>query len=134
MNTPDPAAGEPREEIPQLDPAAAAEAVASESSESAATHEPVVRKIEHEVTLVRGVRYGRIIVTFAIVGAIVAMMASFLIPIATDADYTMSQIVGFMALIGAVAGLALGGILSIVLGAVAKRRTGTGVAIQTDVQ
>lgn len=139
MNTPDPAAGEPREEIPQLDPAAAAEsvateAVATEASESAATHEPVVRKIEHEVTLVRGVRYGRIIVTFAIVGAIVAMMASYLIPIATDADYTMSQIVGFMALIGAVAGLALGGILSIVLGAVAKRRTGTGVAIQTDVQ
>lgn len=142
MNTPDPAAGEPREETAQTDPALAVESPASDvdeapevlEAEEPAPREPVVRKTEHEVTLVRGVRYGRIIVTFGIVGAVVAMMASYLIPIATDADYTVGQIVGFMALIGAVAGLALGGLVSVVLGAVAKRRTGTGVAIQTDVQ
>lgn len=116
MNTPDSAAGEQPE---------AAEP---------APREPVVSKVEREVTLVRGVRYGRIIISFGIAGVVVAMMASLMIPVAADANYTIGQIVGFMALIGGVIGLAVGGIVSVILGVVAKRRTGTGVAIQTDVR
>lgn len=131
MNTPDPVAGEPSEESVQ--PAPAASAQAPEAAEPA-PHVPVVSKVEREVTLVRGVRYGRIIVSLGIAGVIVAMMASLMIPVAADANYTIGQIVGFMALIGGVIGLAVGGILSIILTAIAKRRTGTGVAIQTDVR
>lgn len=133
MNTPDPVAGEPLEEPVRPDPAPAADAPAPDAAEPA-PHVPVVSKVEREVTLVRGVRYGRIIISFGIAGVIVAMMASLMIPVAADANYTIGQIIGFMALIGGVIGLAVGGIVSVILGAVAKRRTGTGVAIQTDVR
>lgn len=122
MNTPEPAAGEPRDET--------GDPVETEAFE----HEPVVHQVEREVTLVRGVRYGRIVVTFGIVGAVVAMMVSALMPVAPDANYTLGQAVGFMALIGGAVGLGVGGLIGVILGAVAKRRTGSGVAIQTDVR
>ena len=122
MNTPEPAAGEPRDET--------GDPVETEAFE----HEPVVHQVEREVTLVRGVRYGRIVVTFGIVGAVVAMMVSALMPVAPDANYTLGQVVGFMALIGGAVGLGVGGLIGVILGMVAKRRTGSGVAIQTDVR
>ncbi|MHA3682952.1 hypothetical protein ACXR2W_01660 [Leucobacter sp. HY1908] len=152
MNTPEPVADAPRDEngnpvetdaavTGHPDPAVdtAAEGVttedAAEGEEHAeAPHEPIVHQVEREVTLVRGVRYGRIVVTLGIVGAIVAMMVSALMPVAPDANYTLGQAVGFMALIGGVIGLGVGGLLGVVLGFVAKRRTGSGVAIQTDVR
>lgn len=134
MNTPDSVAGEPREEpVQPVQPDPAAASAAAATSEPA-PRVPVVRKIEREVTLERGVRYGRVLIGFAVAGSMLAMLASLLIPLAGDANYTLGQIVGFMALIGAVVGLAVGSIVSVVLGAIAKRRTGTGVAIQTDVQ
>lgn len=98
------------------------------------SREPIVHKVEHEVTIVRSVRYGRVIIGFAVAGSMLAMLLSLLTPMGFDADYTLGQIVGFMALIGAVIGLALGCVLAVALGAVAKRRTGTGVAVQTDVR
>lgn len=160
MNTPDPAADEPREDPARTDPAGtvsdatdatdavAAATVAAEVHEAPeapqvpetngasepAPHVPVIHQVEREVTLERGVRYGRVIIAFTIAGSIIAMMMSLLTPLADGGDYTLSQIVGFMALIGAVVGLAVGGLVSVVLGMVAKRRTGTGVAIQTDVR
>lgn len=96
--------------------------------------EPVVTVREREVTIQRSVRYGRILIVGAALGAFLAMLASVLFPIAEDAEYTLGQVVGFMALIGAAIGLALAGVLSLILGAASKRRRGTGVAIQSDVQ
>ena len=87
-----------------------------------------------EVSLQRSVRYGRILIVAALLGAVLGAVACLLFPIAEDAEYTMGQVVGFMVLIGGAIGLAVGGILSLVLGAVARRQRGTGVAIQEDVR
>lgn len=139
MNTSEAATGEPREPVAEVaaenaELAAAAVADVSAAEAAPVEREPIVTQTEHEVVLVRSVRYGRIIVTGLIVGAGVAMILSLLTPVDPKGDYSMGQIVGFMALIGGVIGLAAAGILSIVLGAVAKRRSGTGIAIQTDVR
>lgn len=95
---------------------------------------PIAHDTEQEVTLQRSVRYGRVLVGTAVLGAVVAALACLLFPIPEDAEYTMGQVVGFMALIGAAIGLAVGGVLSLVLGFVARRSAGTGIAIQTDVR
>lgn len=79
-------------------------------------------------------RYGRVLIGAAILGAAIASLLSVLFPITEDADYTMAQVVGFMALIGGAIGLGLGGVLSLILGIAARRRRGAGVAIQTDVR
>ena len=96
--------------------------------------EPIVTVTEREVTIQRSVRYGRILIAGVVLGAVIGMLASTLFPIEEDAEYTLGQVIGFMALIGAAIGLALAGVLSLILGAAAKRSRGTGVAIQSDVQ
>lgn len=87
-----------------------------------------------EVGLVRSVRFGRIIVTTVIVGAIIAALAALVVPVAPEAGYELGQIVGFMALIGAVIGLALGALLALILASVAKRQRGAALATHTDVR
>ena len=104
-----------------------------------AEHEPEATPREEfheevEVALVRSVRHGRIIVAAIIVGAILGMIAALLFPVGEEAEYTLGQIVGFMAVIGAAAGLLLGSLLSLLLGLSAKRRRGKARAIQVDVQ
>ncbi|MBL3698954.1 hypothetical protein [Leucobacter luti] len=134
--TADPARGA----SPQLaaDPAvpadAAGETGAAAVAEAEAEREPIVTVVEREVTLQRSVRYGRVIVGFALLGALLGMLASLVFPVLDDANYTMGQIAGFMALIGAAIGLLLGGVLALILGAVARRSRGRGVAIQSDVR
>ncbi|WP_416443496.1 hypothetical protein AB3K78_11900 [Leucobacter sp. HNU] len=49
-------------------------------------------------------------------------------------EYSMAQVAGFTGMIGAGIGLMLGGILAVVLGAVARRRTGSATAELTDVR
>lgn len=89
---------------------------------------------EREVTLQRSVRYGRLLIGGAVLGALVAVIASLVFPVSEDATYTLAQVTGFMLLIGAVIGLTLGGALGLVLAQVAKRRRGGGVAIRADVR
>ncbi len=94
----------------------------------------VIEETRREVALQRSVRYGRILIGATVLGALIAALACLVFPIAEDAEYTMGQVVGFMVLIGGAVGLGIGGILSLILGLVAKRQRGTGVAIQADVR
>jgi len=96
--------------------------------------EPEVVETEVRVMLQRSVRYGPVLVGFAVLGALAGVVACLLFPIAGDAEYTMAQVAGFMAMIGGAIGLLVGGVLALILTLVAKRRRGTGVAIQADVR
>lgn len=89
---------------------------------------------EVEVGVVRSVRYGRIIVGGAVVGAVLAMLAALSFPVAEGAEYSMGQVVGFVAVFGGAIGLGLGAILSLVLARVAKRKQGSAIAVVTDVR
>lgn len=133
MHTSHSAAEAPRQEPVPADPAVVSAAEVEASAEPA-VHEPVIEETRQEVSLQRSVRYGRVLVVAAALGAVVAALLCLLFPIAEDAEYTMGQVVGFMALIGAAVGLGLGGLLSVALGLAARRRQGSGVAIQTDVR
>ncbi|UOQ61675.1 hypothetical protein MUN76_06875 [Leucobacter rhizosphaerae] len=119
MSTPDPAAA------PADEPAEASEPVEAPS---------VVEEAEREVTLQRSVRVGRVVIGAAIAGALIAALVSLLFPVEEGAEYTLGQVTGFAMLIGAAIGLGIGGLLVLVLSAVAKRQRGTGVAIQSDVR
>lgn len=99
-----------------------------------AAPEQVETRTEVEVGLQRSVRYGRIIIGAAILGAVLAAIAALLFPVLPDAEYELGQIVGFMTLIGAAIGLALGAVLALVLGRIAKRQTGAAIAVRTDVR
>lgn len=96
--------------------------------------EPEVTETQVEVTLQRSVRYTRLLIVGAVLGAVVLALVSVAFPVAPESEYTLAQIAGFMAVIGAVLGLALGGVLGLILGAVVKRRRGSGVAVQADVR
>lgn len=95
---------------------------------------PVVEAAEREVTLQRSVRYGRLLIGGAVLGAVIAAIASLLFPVEEGAEYTMAQAVGFFAVLGAAIGLCLGGAVALVLGLVARRQRGIGIAIQSDVR
>lgn len=96
--------------------------------------EPVETRTTVEVGLVRSVRYGPIMIGGIIVGAALAALAALFFPIEEGADYTMGQVVGFVAVLGAVIGLALGALLALILGVAAKRRRGAAIAVLTDVR
>ncbi|MFD5601061.1 hypothetical protein ACFWHR_13520 [Leucobacter sp. NPDC058333] len=97
-------------------------------------HEPVVEVTEREVTLQRSVRVVRLLIAGIVVGAVVAMLACLFFPVAEGAEYTLGQVVGFMALIGAAIGAGVGGLVALLLGLAVRRQRGTGVAIQSDVR
>ena len=84
---------------------------------------------EHQqvVELQRSVRYGRLLIGGAVVGGVIGALATTFFPIAEGSLYSLGQIAGFMLLVGAVIGLAVGGILSLGLTLVARRNHGTGV-------
>lgn len=93
-----------------------------------------IREEQVSVEVERSVRFGRILLVFAGIGGIIAVMLTLLNPVEEGALYEMRQIAGFMLLIGAALGLAAGAVLSLILHLVAKRKRGTGVALHTDVQ
>lgn len=96
---------------------------------------PLANESHVTVDLVRSVRFGRIIVTAIIVGAVAGAVASLLFPVREDiayVQYTLGQIAGFMAVIGAAAGLLVGGIAALLLGVAAKKRRGQAIAVMTD--
>ena len=137
MSQPDPSSVPPARE--PVDAAAAAPPPAPQHTPISETEPdvergPIVEETERVVTLERSVRVGRLLIGGIIAGAFLAMLASLMFPVAEDAEYTLGQIVGFMALIGAAVGAALGGLLALLLGFIARRQSGTGVAIQSDVR
>ncbi|MBO1901637.1 hypothetical protein J4H92_06685 [Leucobacter weissii] len=113
----DPAVGEP------ADPAAG-----SASAPAAIQHEPV------EVGLERSVRYGRIITVAIVLGAVIGAAAALFFPVGPEADYELGQVVGLMVVVGGAIGLALGAVLALVLGLIARRRRGAALAVLTDVR
>ncbi len=104
------------------------------AADEPAPYEPVETRTEIEVGLQRSVRTGRVIIGAGILGAVIAALVSLFFPLAPDADYELAQIAGFMTLIGAAIGLAIGAILALVLGQVAKRHQGAAIAVHTDVR
>ncbi|MGR4009372.1 hypothetical protein [Leucobacter sp. 1207-22] len=96
--------------------------------------EQTVTETKQQVELVRSVRFGRILVVFSVLGGVLAALACVFFPVNPEQHYTLGQIMGFSAIIGAAIGLCIGALVSLVLGAAAKRRRGTAVAIQSDVQ
>ncbi|KAM9863472.1 hypothetical protein ACI1US_00629 [Leucobacter sp. BZR 635] len=86
---------------------------------------------QQTVELQRSVRIGRLLIVGAIVGGIVGALVTTLFPIPEGSLYTMGQIAGFTLLIGGVVGLTLGGVLALILSAVAKRKRGTAVLEHT---
>ena len=141
MSTPDPAPAPADEPAPEnsVTPEATPEVAVPVAAESAPVAEeaesaPVIEEVEREVTLQRSVRVGRVVIGAAIAGALIAMLLSLLFPVEEGAEYTLGEVTGFAGLIGAAIGLGIGGLLVIVLNAVAKRQRGTGVAIQSDVR
>ncbi|MBK0422364.1 hypothetical protein JD292_09790 [Leucobacter sp. CSA2] len=97
-------------------------------------HQPTVTSVEREVTVVRSVRYGRILIVGAVLGALIAIVASLLFPVLEGAEYTLGEVAGFMALIGAAIGLGLAGLFALILSIGARKRRGSAVAVQSDVQ
>lgn len=87
-----------------------------------------------EVGLQRSVRYGRILIGAAALGALIGAIASLFFPVAEGADYELGQVAGLMAVVGGAIGLALGALLSLLLGIVARRNRGAAIAVQTDVR
>lgn len=136
MSMPDGAGDDPRTDPePSAATAGAAEPVEETGASVAADpHELQVARVEQKVELERTVRFGRILIVAGLIGAILAAMITLMFPVDPEEHYTMGQIVGFMLVIGAVAGLAVGSILSLILARLAKRHRGSGVAIQADVR
>lgn len=84
------------------------------------------------VELRRSVRYGRLLIGGAVLGALVASLITIFTPIPDGALYTLGQITGFMLLIGGVIGLAVGGLLALLLTLVARRQHGTGSVVAVE--
>lgn len=126
-------AREPTDTVPESSAPASQTSDAPLDTESA-EREPVVEVAQREVTLERSVRVGRIVIGGIIAGAVIAMIACLLFPIEEGAEYTLGQVVGFMALIGAAIGACLGGLFALLLGLAVRRQRGTGIAIQSDVR
>lgn len=133
--TADPALADPAAAAPTADGTGPeGDTALAHDAEAPVEAEPVVVVAEREVTLQRSVRYGRLLIGGLVVGVVVAVIASVLFPVSEGADYTLGQAAGFMALIGGAFGLGLGGLLGLILGFFARRSSGSGVAIQSDVR
>lgn len=121
---------------PEMNATNEATAATTEAPEASETPDAVqtVTETKQQVELVRSVRFGRILVVFSVLGGVLAALACVFFPVNPEQHYTLGQIMGFSAIIGAAIGLCIGALVSLMLGAAAKRRRGTAVAIQSDVQ
>lgn len=97
-------------------------------------NEPVTTEEQVDVSIQRSVRFGRLLIVGAIVGGILAVIATLLRPVAPESMYEMRQIAGFMLVIGGAIGLLAGALLGLILNLFARRKRGSGVAVHTDVQ
>lgn len=104
-----------------------------------ATPEEVVEVVENvhqpvQVELRRSVRYGRIIIGAVVLGIVVGAVVSLFFPVPEGANYELGQVAGLMAVVGGAIGLVVGALLSLLLGAIAGRKRGAALAVQTDVR
>jgi len=97
-------------------------------------HLPVETQTTHEVGLVRTVRYGPILGGSAALFALLGFLISFFFPVEEGADYTVGQVAGFMLVVGAAIGLGIGALLALLLNRIARRRTGSAIAVLTTVR
>lgn len=107
----------------------------SDEEAAEAAQKPV--EVQHapiEVGLQRSVRYGRILIAGAVLGAAIGAISSLFFPVAEGADYELRQVAGLMAVVGGAIGLALGALLALLLGIVARRNRGAAIVVQTDVR
>lgn len=91
-------------------------------------HEPVQVEIE------RSVRFGRIIITGTVLGAVLLTVVSILFPVIQGADYTRWQAAGLSLVYGGAIGLTLSSLFALILAAFAKRKHGQAIVQQTDVR
>lgn len=109
------------------------EEATQEANEEA--HAPVeVRHAPVEVGLQRSVRYGRILISGAVIGALVGVISSLLFPVAEGANYELGQAMGVALVFGGAIGLGIGSLFSLFLGILARRKRGAAMAVQTDVR
>lgn len=107
---------------------------APEAEPQPVMNEPVTTEEQVDVSIQRSVRFGRLLIVGAIVGGILAVIATLLRPVAPESMYEMRQIAGFMLVIGGAIGLLAGALLGLILNLFARRKRGSGVAVHTDVQ
>lgn len=112
----------------------AIEPEAAEPADAEPVYEPVETRTTVEVGLVRAVRYGPIMIAGGVLGALVAVILALVFPVQEDAMYTVGQVAGFVAVLGGAIGIALGGLLAMLLNLSAKRQQGTAMAVLTDVR
>lgn len=86
---------------------------------------------QQSVELQRSVRIGRLLIVGAIAGALVGALVTTFYKVPEGALYSLGQIAGFMLIIGGAVGLMLGGLLALILSAIAKRKRGTAVLEHT---
>lgn len=87
-------------------------------------------RTEHEVHVERVVNMVRLVIVGAVVGATVMSLIAFSTPLQPKSQYNVWQILAFSALIGAGIGMAIGGIIGIILQLFVKRKRGTALAVQ----
>ncbi|MDO4242133.1 MAG: hypothetical protein Q4C71_06360, partial [Microbacteriaceae bacterium] len=83
-----------------------------------------------QVRVQRSVRYNRLLIFGAAIGAILAVSCTMLFPVAPEGHYTLPQVVGFMAVLGAAAGLLAGGIFGLIIGAASRKNEGTATVVR----
>ncbi|TQM57682.1 hypothetical protein [Klugiella xanthotipulae] len=89
-------------------------------AEGAAAEPVTVETVEERVVVRRAVRYPRLMVLGAIIGVVLGGIVTLLFPVGKD--YTLGQILGFVCLAAGVIGLALGGLLALILDRTVGRR------------
>lgn len=91
------------------------------------------RNEEQTVEIVRSVRFVRLLLVGAVIGGVLAVLVTLTMPMQEGSLYTMGQISGFMLVFGAVIGMAMGGVLGLILNLVARKKVGRGEAVYTSV-
>lgn len=79
---------------------------------------------EQNARIERQVRFGRIIIGGAVIGAIVGLIITLVRPVPEEALYEMRQIAGFMLVLGAVLGMAAGAFFALLLNLMVKKKHG----------
>ncbi len=78
----------------------------------------------------RTVQIKRLLIVGIIAGAALGAFVTLLLPVQPDGFYTIGQVSGFMAVMGAALGLLAAALVSLLLNVAAKRKKGTALAVR----
>lgn len=112
----------------------AADTPDAQTSAQSLTANPAFSCPTETVRVERSVRISRLLLLGMLVGAAIAVGVTLIFPVVPEGHYTLGQIAGFMALIGAALGLLSAAVLALALGAVARRSKGTATAQRLNTQ